>query len=88
VNKFLPETGLGIPAPPVKPMFKSYIITITCMIMIVFMILVPIIVNSAFDDFETKFWLTIIFELMVVAIGVTIMASVYNKWKKKRDLWE
>lgn len=88
VNKFLPETGLGIPAPPVKPMFKTYIATIVCFIMVFLMIMIPVLLSSAIDKFETKFWLIVIFELMVVAISVSIMASVYNKWKQKRDLWE
>lgn len=88
VNKFLPETGLGIPAPPIKPMFKSYIITMTCMVMVVLMILIPIIMNGMFESFETKFWMVIIFELLVASICITVMASVYNRWKRKRDLWE
>jgi general stress protein CsbA len=88
VNKFLPETGLGIPAPPTKPMFKSYILTITCMVMFVVMVLTAVLIGSMVEDFETKFWMILILEIVIVAVGISIMANVYNNWKRKRDLWE
>ena len=69
-------------------MFKSYIITLILIVAIALLVVVPVVITRATENLEVKIWVIIVLEIVIAAVCITIVACIYNNWKKRRDLWE